>query len=117
MTRYIASRVGQAVLVLWAAFTISFVLLQAMPGDAVLIKFQNPDYGLSPEQLADIRAAYAADGSILQQYLRTLGKLPISTTMPPFASLTFRHHCSLDTATEDSCLRWIVISRTKLTSL
>jgi len=74
MTRYIASRVGQAVLVLWAAFTISFVLLQAMPGDAVLIKFQNPDYGLSPEQLADIRAAYAADGSILQQYLRTLGK-------------------------------------------
>ncbi|MET0747731.1 MAG: ABC transporter permease [Rhizobium sp.] len=74
MPRYIVSRVGQAVLVLWAAFTASFVLLQAMPGDAVLIKFQNPDYGLSPEQLADIRAAYATDGSILVQYFRSIGK-------------------------------------------
>jgi peptide/nickel transport system permease protein len=74
MPRYIVSRVGQAVLVLWAAYTVSFVLLQAMPGDAVLIKFQNPDYGLSPEQLADIRAAYATDGSILVQYFRSIGK-------------------------------------------
>lgn len=68
MTKYILSRIGQALLVLWAAFTVSFVLLQSMPGDAVLIKFQSPDFGLSPEQLADIRAAYGADGSLLQQY-------------------------------------------------
>lgn len=74
MARYITSRIGQALLVLWAAFTISFVLLQAMPGDAVLIKFQNPEYGLSPEQLADIRAAYAADGTVLTQYLHTAGR-------------------------------------------
>jgi peptide/nickel transport system permease protein len=72
MTRYILSRVGQALLVLWAAFTVSFALLQAMPGDAVLIKFQSPDYGLSPEQLADIRIAYGAGGSILQQYFHTV---------------------------------------------
>jgi peptide/nickel transport system permease protein len=77
MTRYIISRIGQALLVLWAAFTISFVLLQAMPGDAVLIKFQNPEYGLSPEQIADIRAAYAADGSVVSQYLHTAGKFLI----------------------------------------
>lgn len=74
MTRYFISRIGQALIVLWAAFTISFILLQAMPGDAVLIKFQNPEYGLSPEQLADIRAAYAADGSLLSQYLHTAGR-------------------------------------------
>ncbi len=73
MARYIVSRVGQALLVLWAAFTISFVLLQAMPGDAVLIKFQNPEYGLSAEQIADIRAAYDADGSVLPQYVHTIG--------------------------------------------
>lgn len=58
--------------VLWAAFTVSFILLQSLPGDAVLIKFQNPDYGLSPEQLADIRAAYGADGSFLHQYVHAL---------------------------------------------
>lgn len=73
MAGYIVSRVGQALLVLWAAFTISFVLLQAMPGDAVLIKFQNPEYGLSAEQIADIRAAYDADGSVLLQYVHTIG--------------------------------------------
>ncbi|WP_160003940.1 ABC transporter permease [Rhizobium sp. 18055] len=73
MAKYIISRIGQALLVLWAAFTISFVLLQAMPGDAVLIKFQNPEYGLSPDQIAEIRTAYAADGSVLTQYLHTFG--------------------------------------------
>ncbi|TRL42468.1 ABC transporter permease [Rhizobium straminoryzae] len=72
MTRYILSRIGQALLVLWAAFTLSFLLLQAMPGDAVLIKFLNPDYGLSPEQIQAIREAYAVDGTLLTQYLKTL---------------------------------------------
>ncbi|TSD82150.1 ABC transporter permease, partial [Mycobacterium sp. KBS0706] len=47
MTRYLLGRVGQAVLVLWAAFTAAFILLQALPGDAILIKFQNPELGLS----------------------------------------------------------------------
>lgn len=74
MTRYLASRLAQALFVLWAAFTASFVLLQAMPGDAVLIKFQNPDFGLSPEQIAEIRSAYGADGSVLHQYLGTAGR-------------------------------------------
>ena len=36
MTRYLASRIGQALLVLWAAFTASFVLLQFLPGDAAV---------------------------------------------------------------------------------
>lgn len=72
MARYILSRVGQALLVLWATFTISFVLLQAMPGDAVMVKFQNPEYGLSAEQIADIRAAYDADGSVVLQYVHTI---------------------------------------------
>ena len=31
MTRYLAERTGQALLVLWAAFTASFVLLQLCP--------------------------------------------------------------------------------------
>ena len=72
MTRYLASRIGQALLVLWAAFTASFVLLQFLPGDAVLIKFLNPELGLSPEQLAEIRLAYGADTPLWQQYGHTL---------------------------------------------
>lgn len=71
MTHYVLSRIGQALLVLWAAFTLSFILLQAMPGDAVLIKFLNPEYGLSPEQIAEIRAAYAVDSTLVVQYFQT----------------------------------------------
>lgn len=59
MTRYLLSRVGQAALVLWAAFTVGYILLQLLPGDSVLIKFQNPELGLSPEQIAEIRAYYS----------------------------------------------------------
>ncbi|HHQ6568877.1 TPA: ABC transporter permease [Serratia fonticola] len=73
MLKYLSGRTGQALLVLWAAFTLSFILLQVLPGDAILIKFQNPDMGLSPDQIADMRAAYGADVPLWQQHLHTLG--------------------------------------------
>jgi peptide/nickel transport system permease protein len=72
MQRSLLRRVGQSVLVLWAAFTLSFFLLQVLPGDAVLIKFQNPDLGLSPDQIAGMRLAYGADNPLWQQYVHTL---------------------------------------------
>ncbi|NDL64088.1 ABC transporter permease [Acerihabitans arboris] len=75
MNRYFYARIGQALLVLWAAFTVSFILLQVLPGDAVLIKFQNPDMGLSPAQITDMRAAYGADQSLWRQYLHTAGNV------------------------------------------
>jgi peptide/nickel transport system permease protein len=73
MSRYILSRVGQAVLVLWVAFTVTFLLLQALPGDAILIKFLSPDLGLGPEQIAAIREAYGVDGTLIEQYFKALG--------------------------------------------
>lgn len=72
MSTYLLQRLAQGVLVLWAAFTLSFVLLQVLPGDAILIKFQNPDLGLSPAQIAEMRVAYGADGSLWQHYSHTL---------------------------------------------
>ncbi|NUO98998.1 MAG: ABC transporter permease [Nonomuraea sp.] len=71
MTRYLLARAGQAALVLWAAFTVSYVLLHLLPGDSVLIKFQNPELGLSPQQISEIRAYYSA-GSPVAEYVRTL---------------------------------------------
>jgi peptide/nickel transport system permease protein len=73
MLNYLASRIGQALFVLWAAFTISFILLQVLPGDAIMIKFQSSDMGLSPDQIAQIRAAYGVDGPLWQQYLHAIG--------------------------------------------
>ncbi|AFR09879.1 ABC transporter permease [Nocardiopsis alba] len=70
--RYVLRRVGQAVVVLFAAFTAAFVLLQAMPGDAVMIRFENPELGLSPEQIAALREAYGVDVPAHRQFLHTL---------------------------------------------
>ncbi len=72
MSAYLLRRFGQVLLVLWAAFTLTFFLLQVLPGDAVLIKFQNPDLGLSPAQIAEMRLAYGADSPLWRQYLHTL---------------------------------------------
>lgn len=72
MTHAIANRIFQALVVLLLAFTASFLLLQALPGDAILIKYQNPEMGLSPEQIAEIRTLYGADAPIWVQYGNTL---------------------------------------------
>lgn len=71
--RYALGRVGQAAVVLLAAFTLSFVLLHALPGDALLVKLENPELGLSAAEVASLRQAYGADVPLLQQYLAAIG--------------------------------------------
>jgi peptide/nickel transport system permease protein len=109
MVRYLIGRVGQAVAVLAVTFTAAFLLLQVLPGDAIMIKFMSPEMGLSADQIAEIRAAYGADLPMWQRYLRTVGNfltgnfgysiqagVPVSqqlaTNLPPtllLASLAF----------------------------
>jgi len=72
MVRYLLGRVGQALAVLAATFTAAFLLLQVLPGDAVMIKFMSPEMGLSADQIAEIRASYGADLPIWEQYLKTV---------------------------------------------
>lgn len=73
MGRFLLRRLGQAAVVLLGAFTVAFALLQALPGDAVLIRFLGSDMGLTPEQIAELRRAYGADAPLWQQYFATLG--------------------------------------------
>jgi peptide/nickel transport system permease protein len=109
MVRYLISRIGQAVAVLAVTFTAAFLLLQVLPGDAIMIKFMSPEMGLNADQIAEIRAAYGADLPMWQRYLRTVGNfltgnfgysiqagVPVSqqlaTNLPPtllLASLAF----------------------------
>lgn len=72
MRRDLPQRLAQALLVLLAAFTVAFVLLQALPGDAVLIKFLDSSMGLTADQIAELRIAYGADAPLWEQYLHTL---------------------------------------------
>jgi peptide/nickel transport system permease protein len=73
MVRYLIERVGQAVAVLAVTFTAAFLLLQVLPGDAIMIKFMSPEMGLNADQIAEIRASYGADLPIWQRYLTTVG--------------------------------------------
>jgi peptide/nickel transport system permease protein len=73
MRRYVARRLGQAVLVLWAAYTLSFLLLSALPGDAVNNRIKNPDAQISPEAGRMLLSYYGLDRPLWEQYLHGIG--------------------------------------------
>ncbi|WP_449278293.1 ABC transporter permease [Leucobacter sp. GX24907] len=66
-------RIAQAILVLWLAYTFAYILLAALPGDAVLARYGNPELGLSPEQIEAIRASYGADRPMIVRYFDSIG--------------------------------------------
>jgi peptide/nickel transport system permease protein len=70
MPRYLARRLGLAVGVLWAAFTVSFVVLWLLPGDPVEVMASGGLDGepATPAQLAALRARYGLDKPPLRQY-------------------------------------------------
>ncbi|PXW27957.1 UNVERIFIED_CONTAM: peptide/nickel transport system permease protein [Williamsia faeni] len=76
MPRYIAGRIAQAVVVLWAAFTLTFVILYLLPSDAVGIQLGaaglDPD-SMSPAELIAVKSKYGLDKSMLDQYFTLLG--------------------------------------------
>jgi peptide/nickel transport system permease protein len=72
MRRYVAKRAGQAVLVLWAAYTLSFILLSALPGNAVSNRIQNPEAQISPEAAHVMLQYYGLDRPLWEQYLHGL---------------------------------------------
>ena len=70
-------RLAQALLVLWAAFSLSFAILYALPGDPVAILLaQSGEPGtVDPAKVAELRARYHLDGNLWQQYGGALGRL------------------------------------------
>lgn len=65
-------RIGQSLVVLWATFTLAFILLTALPGDAVQTRYANPELGLSQQEIAQMREAYGADEPVLTRYWNSL---------------------------------------------
>lgn len=74
MTRYLLSRFGQALLVIWLAFTLIFFAVQALPSDPVTI-FLSRDTTADPEAVAAMQAAYGYDRPVLVQYFASLAGL------------------------------------------
>lgn len=75
MSRYLIGRVGQALLVLWGAYSITYFILYLLPGDTLSIMLSASGIeadGLSPEALAQARAYYGLDKGIFEQYFSLL---------------------------------------------
>jgi peptide/nickel transport system permease protein len=76
MRRYVIRRLAQAIGVLWAAYTLSFLVLDYLPGDPVsAMAGQGADQGtVDHAQLARLKAEYGFDKPVLVQYADYLGK-------------------------------------------
>jgi len=74
--RYVIKRLAQAVGVLWAAYTVSFLVLDFLPGDPVTaMAGAGMDSGdVDPARLAALRHEYGFDKPILAQYADYLGR-------------------------------------------
>lgn len=94
MLRYLAKRVAHAIVVLWAAFTVSFFVMNLAPGDPVvaIIGAQNID-STPPSQIAALRAQFGINKPLVEQYWTQLvhalqGNLGTSyATRQPVASM------------------------------
>lgn len=64
---YALRRTGQAALVVVATFVLAFLLLQALPGDAIVARYASPELGLSAAQLEELRVVYGADQPVWAQ--------------------------------------------------
>ncbi|KJE19976.1 ABC-type dipeptide/oligopeptide/nickel transport system, permease component [Frankia torreyi] len=75
MPRYLAGRVAQALLVLWAAYTVTFIILNVLPSDPITLQLSagGADVSqLTPAQLHDLKAHYGLDDPIVVQYFHHL---------------------------------------------
>ncbi|MDX6744240.1 ABC transporter permease [Actinocorallia sp. A-T 12471] len=69
--RYLAGRLLQAAVVVWAAFTVVFAIQRLVPGDPVelMLSGRNGFEAVPPEDVARVRAELGFDRPIIVQYL------------------------------------------------
>ncbi|MFD1714294.1 ABC transporter permease [Amnibacterium flavum] len=70
--RFIAPRLFQFVFVVWAAYTVTFLLLHLLPGDPLIaaLSVKGGDATpTDPAELSELRARYGLDGSVWDQYV------------------------------------------------
>ncbi|WP_425845833.1 ABC transporter permease [Agrococcus sp. TSP3-2-1] len=64
---YALRRTAQAGLVVVATFVVAFLLLQALPGDAIVARYASPELGLTDAQLDELRTVYGTDRPVWEQ--------------------------------------------------
>jgi peptide/nickel transport system permease protein len=72
VTLYIGRRLLQAVVVLWAAYTVSFIVLYALPADPVSLLAGSDATDISAAQLDELRQRLGLDRPLIVQYFNQL---------------------------------------------
>lgn len=75
MARYIGRRLLQAIGVLWAAYTVSFLVLYALPADPVRLLAGGDATDITPEQFEQLREKFGLDQPLIVQYFQQLGRV------------------------------------------
>lgn len=74
--QYVAGRLGQGLIVVWATFTLTFVILYLLPSDPVEIMLNQggDSHAIDPEAVARLRAIHGLDRNVFGQYFFALGR-------------------------------------------
>lgn len=84
MKRYVLRRVLNAIVVVWASFTGSFVLLYILPSDPISLRLHQAEAGrgggstivaMSKDQIRALVEEYGLDKPVIVQYFASLGRL------------------------------------------
>jgi len=67
MTRYLAGRFGQSVLLVWLVLTLTFFLLHLAPGDP-MARYDDPE--MDPRAVLEMRRQFGLDRPVGEQYVR-----------------------------------------------
>ena len=88
MTTYVLRRVAAALVVLLAAFTVTFVVLYLLPSDpaSIMLDAGTGGAGVDPAQADALRERLGLDRSPVQQYLQALGSAATGDLGTSFAS-------------------------------
>lgn len=74
MLRYVALKVARALFVVWAAFTLTFVLLFVLPANPVDLLFDPAEINTIPAEVREqVAASYGFNQPVILQYLGRLG--------------------------------------------
>ena len=75
MLRYVTGRIGQALLVVLGAYSLTFVAIQLLPGDPITSFIAANDLGFDEATIAQMKAYYGYDQGLIGQYLSQVSGL------------------------------------------
>jgi peptide/nickel transport system permease protein len=73
--RRILSKIAQGFAVIFVVYTLTFILVSILPGDAIEERLSSPELGYTPEEIDEFRSYYGLNDPLPVQYFRSLGRL------------------------------------------